>query len=69
MAVRSRCRTSALGRSATVGGRLIAEVHHRPLQPPTHGSLQDQVPATFVVGGLATVQTAHASPESLETLR
>ena len=31
MAVRSRRRTSAPGRSATVGGRPLAEVHDRPL--------------------------------------
>jgi Integrase core domain len=33
-----------------------------------HSSLQDQAPATFVADWLATVQTAHACPELVETL-
>jgi putative transposase len=33
-----------------------------------HSSLQDQAPATFAADWVATIQTAHASPELLETL-
>ena len=33
-----------------------------------HSALQDQAPATFAADWVATVQTAHASPELLETL-
>ena len=33
-----------------------------------HSSLQDQAPATFAADWMAMVQTAHASPELLETL-
>jgi len=33
-----------------------------------HSALQDQAPVTFATDRVATVQTAHASPELLETL-
>jgi putative transposase len=33
-----------------------------------HSSLQDQAPATVAADWVATIQTAHASPELLETL-